>query len=172
MRKERTFVGVAVTSLLLAASGAAPAGTPSCFDKARSAYTAAKKQDDAAYKVAVGRCQTTYSPATKMTQLLDCIGDAAKVHRDHRKKLLEDYKQAGDACAAKYGSCLISAWMEHKKEVEDLIFKLFADYDKCKKLGFSQMGPCVDAADAAHGQALAASDRKFSEAEKRCLKQP
>lgn len=173
MLPARILVGVAVPALLLAAAGAAPAGTPSCFDKARSAYTAAKKQDDAAYKVAVGRCQTTYPPASKMTQFLDCIADAGNVHREHRKKMLEDYKKAGDACAAKAGTCLARAWAEHMRDLDQQVIRIGADYNKCTHLGqIAQMNQCMDASEAAHEQAAAASDRKLSEAEKRCLEQP
>jgi hypothetical protein len=173
MLPARILVGVAVPALLLAAAGAAPAGTPSCFDKARGSFAAAKKQDDAAYKVAVGRCQTTYPPATKMTQFMDCIGDAGTVHREHRKKLLQDYKQAGDVCAAKYGSCLVQAWSEYKRDVDQQVFKLVAHTTQCMQgVQFSQVSQCVDAANAAFEQATAASDRKLSEAEKRCLERP
>ncbi len=149
--------GFAALPALLAAAGAASAGGTSCLDKAKSALLAAGKQDDAAYKVAVSRCQETYPPASKTTQFVGCVTGAARTHEDHRKKLLEEYKKAVDLCGDRIGACMAQLYADQKKAAEQAITKYIVDSGHCKSAGtYQQMLSCQAAAEAAYGQAMAA----------------
>lgn len=176
MRLIRPRPAVVILSIVAAAIAAQAWASepPSCHEKIKVTYEAAVKNDEAAHKVAVERCQTTFPQATQVQSLTACVQEAGKTHQAHRAQYLEEYTQAKKACDDKIAVCWAQAVAARTKESEEIVTAHFTAIAICQKEkpDPAQRKSCTDSATAKRDQAEAASKERFEAAEARCKKLP